>query len=60
MYAKNSYRLSYYVDDEIYAQEEVVYGEVIDQPTPPTKEGYVFEGWEDIPPTMPAHDDSRP
>lgn len=52
----NSYSLIYMVDDEIYQQFEVNYGEAITPLADPVREGYTFNGWDDVPATMPAHD----
>ena len=51
-----SYELAYKVDGETYKTYEVEYGESITAETEPTKEGYTFSGWSEIPETMPAHD----
>lgn len=50
------YKLSYLVDDQLYMSSYVNYGDAIYPIAPPTKEGYVFSGWSEIPETMPAHD----
>jgi len=52
----NSYKLIYMVDDEEYKSYDVEYGAVITPEDEPTKEGYSFSGWSDIPATMPARD----
>ena len=52
----NSYTLTYMVDDEVYKSSPVVYGTAITPEPEPTKEGYTFSGWSEIPATMPAHD----
>ena len=46
----------YMVDNEIFATDSLSIGEVIVPIAEPTKEGYTFSGWSDIPETMPAHD----
>lgn len=38
------------------SETTVDYGSAITAPEAPAKEGYTFEGWEDFPETMPAHD----
>lgn len=55
-FAVNNYTASYYLDNELYTTQEVAYGSALTLPevTPPI--GYIFEGWNDIPATMPAHD----
>ena len=52
----NKYKLTYKVDDEVYKTYDVKYGATITPEAAPTKEGYTFSGWSDIPATMPAHD----
>ena len=55
-FSVNSYKLTYVVDGEVYKSTDVKYGSVITPETAPTKEGYTFSGWSEIPETMPAHD----
>ncbi len=52
----NKYKLTYKVDGEVYKESEVEYGVVITVEAAPTKEGYTFSGWSEIPKTMPAND----
>ncbi len=52
----NKYTLSYTVNGETYKTYEVSYGNSITAEAEPTKEGYTFSGWSEIPATMPAHD----
>lgn len=52
----NKYKLTYTVDGESYKEYEVEYGSSITAESEPTKEGYTFSGWSDIPGTMPAND----
>lgn len=52
----NSYMLTYLVDGEVYKTCEVKYGTVISPEDYPTKIGYSFSGWSEIPETMPAND----
>ena len=52
----NKYKLTYKVDDAEYKTYEVEYGSTITAEAAPTKEGYTFSGWSEIPETMPAHD----
>ena len=52
----NKYKLTYKVDDEVYKTYEVEYGTNITPEAEPTKEGYTFSGWSDIPSKMPAGD----
>ena len=53
---KYLYKLVYYVDDELYKTYKYEVGEAITPEEAPTKEGYSFSGWSDIPNTMPAKD----
>ena len=52
----NTYKLTYIVDGEEYKSLELEYGATITPEAAPTKEGYTFSGWSEIPETMPAHD----
>jgi len=52
----NSYKLIYTVDGQKYKSFIVVYGATITPEPAPTKEGYTFSGWSEIPATMPADD----
>jgi hypothetical protein len=55
-FSVNSYTLTYMVDGEVYKTYTVEYGTAITPEEEPTKEGYTFSGWSEIPETMPAHD----
>ncbi len=55
-FAINTYKLIYKVDGEVYKTFDVKYGDPITPEAAPTKEGYTFSGWSEIPETMPAHD----
>lgn len=50
------YKLKYLVDGEEYKSYALEAGSNITPEAEPTKEGYTFSGWSDIPPTMPDHD----
>ena len=52
----DSFTLAYIVDGELYRSFIVKYKEAITPLEEPTKEGYTFSGWSEIPETMPAHD----
>ena len=52
----NSYLLSYYVDNELVESAETEYSAQIVAKAEPSREGYTFGGWSEIPETMPAHD----
>ena len=51
-----SYTITYYVDGEEYHQEILTCGSTIVPINEPTKDGYTFSGWSEIPETMPAND----
>ena len=55
-FSVNKYKLTYKVDGVEYKTSEVEYGTAIIAEDEPTKEGYTFSGWSEIPETMPAHD----
>lgn len=55
-FANTKYLLSYVVDGETYKTYSLNYGDAVTPEPAPTKEGYTFSGWSDIPTTMPAHD----
>ena len=52
----NIHKVTWKIDGEIIAETEVEYDGIIVEPEVPVKDGYEFEGWEDIPQTMPDHD----
>ena len=52
----SEYKLTYLVDGEVYKTYYLKEGDAITPEPAPTKEGYNFSGWSEIPPTMPAHD----
>lgn len=51
----NTYKLTYQIDGEDYKLYDVDYGATITPEEEPTKDGYVFSGWSEIPITMPNH-----
>ena len=51
-----AYKLTYILDGDEYKSFELTEGEDINPETAPTKEGYTFSGWSEIPETMPAND----
>ena len=55
-FTKGAYKLTYYVDGVVYKTVSYDYGTTITPEAEPTKEGYTFSGWSEIPETMPAHD----
>ena len=52
----NKYKLTYVVDGETYKTTEVEYGAPIIAENEPTKDGYTFSGWGELPEKMPAND----
>jgi len=52
----NKYKVTYILDGEMFATNNVEYGTAIVTPTVEEKDGYTFSGWADVPETMPAHD----
>ncbi|MBR6593039.1 MAG: InlB B-repeat-containing protein [Prevotella sp.] len=50
------YNLIYMVDGEEYKTVQLSEGDAITPEANPTKDGYTFAGWSEIPTTMPAHD----
>lgn len=55
-YHKITYALTYVVDGEVYATDNIEYGATITPIAEPVKEGYTFSGWSEVPETMPASD----
>lgn len=55
-YKMNTFTITYIVDEEFYKSYKIKGGETIPPEPAPTKEGYTFSGWSEIPETMPAHD----
>lgn len=51
-----NYALTYMLDDVVYKSYREEEGNPINPEPDPTKEGYTFSGWSEIPLTMPAHD----
>ena len=55
-FVPNIYAVVYIVDGVEYKVDSIVFGSAIVVADAPTKEGYTFSGWSDIPQTMPAQD----
>ena len=55
-YTINSYTLLYMVDGAEYKKVVLEYGTGIVAEAEPTKEGHTFNGWSEVPETMPAQD----
>ena len=53
---ENNFRLTYYLEGELYIIQDLKFGQEIGQPDAPEKEGYTFTGWGDVPATMPSQD----
>lgn len=49
------YSIIYKIDGEVYKMVDWESGSTVTAETNPTKEGYSFSGWSDIPTTMPAN-----
>ena len=52
----NNYTLTYIVDGKTYTTQTYAYGATITPPATPKLEGHTFNGWTDLPETMPAAD----
>ena len=50
------YTLTFMVDGEVYHTSSLVHKAEVTIPDAPTKEGYTFSGWSEVPETMPAED----
>ncbi|MDE5796234.1 MAG: InlB B-repeat-containing protein, partial [Muribaculaceae bacterium] len=55
-YTVNTYTVVFMIGDEVIDTRRVDYGAAIETPEAPEKEGYIFTGWQSVPPTMPATD----
>ena len=55
-YTVNKYNLVYKVDGEAYKSYSIDFGTAITPEEEPTKDGYTFSGWGNVPETMPAND----
>lgn len=49
-----AYNIVFMIDGDIVATQEFDFGEAVIAPEAPTKEGYSFSGWTDLPEAMPA------
>lgn len=56
VFLPNSYDAIFMVDGAEYDRREIEYGTQITLPPAPSKTGYTFLGWDNLPPTMPAED----
>ena len=53
---QGKYKLFYYIDGKEFRSDSIAYGAKIETPQAPEKEGHTFNGWENVPETMPAND----
>ena len=54
--AEQYYALTYMLDGKKYVEYSLKEGEAITPVLAPSKEGFTFSGWSEIPETMPDHD----
>jgi hypothetical protein len=55
-YTVNTYKITYILDGEVYAEDSVAYGAVIIPVQIEEDETFTFSGWSNLPEVMPAHD----
>ncbi len=55
-YTANVYKVSYYLNGELFDVQEYHYGDTVTAIDAPTKIGYTFSGWSNVPATMPDQD----
>lgn len=55
-FSVNSYMAVFKIGDEVIKTKTIVYGNPVEAPEAPAKEGHTFAGWQEVPETMPAHD----
>ena len=56
VYKVNYYKLTYMLNGDVFAEDSLAYGSVINPREVDVSENESFSGWENIPETMPAHD----
>ena len=56
LYTPKTYYIRYEIDNQLYRNVGVEYGDSIRLIDTPVKEGHTFSGWSDVPVTMPAND----
>jgi uncharacterized repeat protein (TIGR02543 family) len=56
IFSVNQYLVTFKIGDEVISSESLDYGTAIQAPEAPDKEGYTFNGWQDMPETVPAND----
>ena len=52
----NKYLVTFVVDGEVLLADSLEYGVQIEAPNVPDREGYSFDGWNNLDETVPAHD----
>ena len=52
----NKYQITYMLDENVFQVDSVLYGEELLTPEAPVKEWFSFDGWTNVPETMPADD----
>ena len=52
----NQYTVKFVIDGTVIEEKVLDFGAMLTPPTAPTKEGFTFAGWTDLPATMPAQD----
>ena len=53
-YTANTYNVKWVIDGEEFTQTQSTFGQPVNQPRTPSKEGYTFKWVDEIPETMPA------
>ena len=56
VYNVNSYKLTYFLNGELFAEDSITYDSVIIPREVPNSDKEQFSGWEGLPEVMPAHD----
>lgn len=55
-YKVNSYKLTYILNGNVFAEDSIAYGSIITPRELPDSDKVIFSGWEGLPDIMPAHD----
>ncbi|MDE7474511.1 MAG: InlB B-repeat-containing protein, partial [Duncaniella sp.] len=55
-YTTNIYKIAFRIGEEVVSMVELPFGSPIETPAVPEITGYTFEGWADVPATVPAKD----
>ena len=56
IFTVNRYKVSYVLEGEAWMTDSIAYGVAVSTFEAPAKEGYLFNGWTEVPETMPSHD----